>query len=89
VQCKAWARAVGKSDIPDIRDTLDRHDATGILVLALAARRSLSDHLAVLRKRNVWAECWSRADIEERLDANPDLLQKYPDIVCYAPTTES
>ncbi|KGW25021.1 hypothetical protein GSH05_32375 [Burkholderia pseudomallei] len=85
VQCKAWARAVGKSDVPDIRDALDRHDATGILVVALAPRRSLLDHLAALRKRNVWAECWTRADIEEQLDASPDLLQKYPDVVRYAP----
>lgn len=86
VQCKAWARAVGKSDVPDIRDALDRHDASGILVVALAPRRSLVDHLAALRKKNVWAECWTRADIEDQLDANPDLLQKYPDVIRYAPS---
>jgi Restriction endonuclease len=88
VQCKAWARAVGKRDIPDIRDTLDRHDASGILVVALSVRRSLAEHLAILRKRDVWTDFWGRAEIEEQLDANPDLVRKYPDIVEYAAPTE-
>jgi len=83
VQCKAWSRAVGKSDVTDIRDTLERHDASGILVIAPAVRRSLSEHLAVLRRQNIWADYWGRGELEEQLDANPDLVRKYADLVTY------
>jgi hypothetical protein len=85
VQCKAWSRAVGKNELPDIRDTLDRHEASGILIVALSVRRSLVEHLAILRKRNIWADYWGRGEIEEQLDANPDLVRKYPDIVSFSP----
>jgi len=84
VQCKAWARAVGKSDVLDIRDTLERHDADGILVIAPSVRQSLSEHLAVLRRRNIWADYWGREELEGQLDSNPDLVRKYTDLVTYA-----
>lgn len=84
VQCKAWSRAVGKSDVTDIRDTLERHDASGILVIAPSVRHSLSEHLAVLRRRNIWADYWGRGELEEQLDSNPDLVRKYADLVTYA-----
>jgi len=83
VQCKAWSRAVGKNDIPDIRDTLDRHEASGILIVAMSVRRSLVEHLAILRKQDIWADYWGRGEIEEQLDANPDLVRKYADIVSF------
>lgn len=78
---------MGKADIPDIRDTLDRHDASGILVVALSVRRLLAEHLGILRKRDVWADFWGRAEIEEQLDANPDLVRTCPDIIGYADQT--
>jgi Restriction endonuclease len=84
VQCKAWARAVGKGDVADIRDTLERHDATGILVIAPSVRHSLSEHLAILRRRNIWADYWGRGELEEQLDSSPDLVRKYADLVTYA-----
>lgn len=84
VQCKAWGRAVGKADVADIRDTLDRHDASGILVVAPSVRRSLYEHLQALHKRNIWADYWDRSELEEQLDSNPDLVRKYNDIVAYA-----
>jgi hypothetical protein len=58
------------------------------LVVALSVRRSLSEHLTILRKRDVWADFWGRPEIEEQLDANPDLVRKYPDIVGYAAPSE-
>src|SRR5450830_22182 len=83
VQCKAWVRAVGKGDVTDIRDTLERHDADGILVIAPAVRNSLYEHLLALRKRNIWADYWGRGELEEQLDSNPDLVRKYSDLVTY------
>lgn len=84
VQCKAWGRAVGKHDVTDIRDTLERHEASGILVVAPSVRRSLAEHLLMLRKHNIWADFWDRNELEEQLDAHPDLVRKYPDVVGYA-----
>lgn len=84
VQCKAWGRPVGKHDVTDIRDTLERYDASGILVVAPAVRRSLFEHLLALRKHNVWADFWDRGELEEQLDAHPDLVRKYQDVVRYA-----
>lgn len=88
VQCKAWASAVGKADVPDIRDALDRHEASGFLVVAPAVRRSLVDHLRALRQRDIWADYWDRGELEEQLDANPDLVKKYGDIVSFASMEE-
>ncbi|GGY43642.1 restriction endonuclease [Streptomyces djakartensis] len=83
VQCKALKASIGKSKIPDILDTLDREDATGYL---LAASGSVGvtaiDHLLHLRKKyRFFTDWWSRHEIEERLQRNPDIENKYPDIV--------
>lgn len=83
VQCKALKTSIGKSKIPDILDTLDREDATGYL---LAASGSVGvtaiDHLLHLRKKyRFFTDWWSRHEIEERLQRNPDIENKYPDIV--------
>ncbi|MFM9550747.1 restriction endonuclease [Streptomyces caniscabiei] len=83
VQCKALKASIGKSKIPDILDTLDREDATGYL---LAASGSVGvtaiDHLLHLRKKyRFFTDWWSRHEIEVRLQRNPDVENKYPDIV--------
>ncbi|MBS8230291.1 restriction endonuclease [Marinobacter salarius] len=84
VQCKAWSKNVGKNDIPSIRDTLDRFEAEGMLVVSSRSiARSLFDHMESLRRRGIWADYWDRAEIESMLDDNPDLVSKYNDIVSY------
>ncbi|WP_421254705.1 restriction endonuclease [Aeromonas sp. 600282] len=84
VQCKAWARNIGKNDVPSIRDTLDRFEADGMLVVSSRSiARSLFDHFEVLRKKGIWVDYWDRADLENMLDENPDLMSNYPDVVLY------
>ena len=84
VQCKAWSKNIGKNDIPSIRDTLDRFDADGMLVVSSKCiTRSLFDHIEVLRRKGVWADFWDRAEIEGILDDNPDLVSKYQDVVVF------
>ncbi|NOH82057.1 restriction endonuclease [Vibrio sp. RE86] len=84
VQCKAWSKNIGKNDIPSIRDTLDRFDADGMLVVSSKSiTRSLFDHIEALRRKGVWADFWDRAEVEGILDDNPGLVLKYPDIVSF------
>lgn len=85
VQCKAWSKNIGKNDVPSIRDTLDRHDADGMLiVVSKSIARSLFEHMLALRRKGIWADYWDKAQIEDFLDETPDLVNKYPDIVSYA-----
>ncbi|MDO6569091.1 restriction endonuclease [Alteromonas sp. 1_MG-2023] len=84
VQCKAWSKNIGKNDIPSIRDTLDRFEADGMLIISSKSiARSLFDHIEVLRRKGIWADYWDRSEIESMLDDNPDLVSKYQDIVCF------
>lgn len=84
VQCKAWAKNIGKNDVPSIRDTLDRFEADGMLIVSSKSiARSLFDHFEVLRRKGVWVDYWDRAELESMFDENPDLMSKYPDIVLY------
>lgn len=85
VQCKAWAKNIGKNDLPSIRDTLDRFDADGMLVAtSKTVSRSLFEHFEVLRKKGIWVDYWNRASIEDMLDNHPELIEKYSDIISYA-----
>lgn len=84
VQCKAWSKNIGKNDVPSIRDTLDRFDAEGFLVVTSKfITRSLFDHMEALRRKGIWADYWDRSEIEIMLDENPDLVSKYSDVVSY------
>ncbi len=84
VQCKGWSKNIGKNDIPSIRDTLDRFEASGMLVVSSKSiARSLFDHMVALRRKGIWADYWDRAELEDMLDCNPDLVSKYNDIVSF------
>lgn len=84
VQCKAWSKSIGKNDIPSIRDTLDRFDAGGMLIVtSKSIARSLFDHFEILRRKGIWVDYWDRSHIESMLDENPDLVSKYNDIVSF------
>lgn len=83
VQCKAWnSKSVGKSDIPDIRDMLDYHDAVGMLVVVSSNyASSLFKFAKKLRQNGIWFDIWDRNELEHQLDKYPDILIKYSDIV--------
>ena len=50
VQCKASKRSVGKSQVQDIRDTIEHHNAQGyFLVVSSQVATSLTDHLLALK----------------------------------------
>lgn len=84
VQCKAWKKNIGKNDIPSIRDTLDRFDAQGMLIIASKKiTKSLVEHIDVLKRKGIWADFWDRDYIEKLLDDNPDVALKYKDIVSF------
>jgi Restriction endonuclease len=83
-QAKARSAAVGKSDVPDIVDTLEEHDACGYF-LAVSGRLTapLVDRLEALRRKGRFEviEWWERPQIEDQLRRAPDVLARYPDLV--------
>jgi Restriction endonuclease len=83
VQCKAYKARVGKSDVTDIRDTIEHNSAGGyFLVVSSSLRRSLTEHLEKLRNGGqYWVDWWTRNEIEDRLRVHPDIVSKFPNIV--------
>lgn len=82
VQCKAYSKGVGKSDVIDIRDTIEYNGHEGyFLAVSSYLKRSLTDHLDNLRVKNTyWIDWWTRQEIDERLKRNPDILNKYSEL---------
>ncbi len=87
-QVKTRSRTIGKHDVRDIRDTLERHHANGFLLIAYPRISApLVDHLEDLRKRTeLRTEWWESPDIEERLRRHPDLAKRYPKLMTLQPT---
>jgi hypothetical protein len=83
VQCKASKRSVGKSQVQDIRDTIEHHNAQGyFLVVSSQVATSLTDHLLALKDGGkYWIDWWTRGEIEDRLTGHPDIVSGYPNIV--------
>jgi len=82
-QCKASSKAVGKSQVHDIRDTVDRHEGTGyFLATSSWITNDLVSHLDILKQRgSIWTEWWTRAEIEVRLRRNSEIAARYTSIV--------
>lgn len=82
VQCKAYKNGVSKSDVTDIRDTVEYRDYDGyFLAVSSYTKKSLSDHLdKIKRDSKIWIDWWSRDEIEERIKNHEDLLYKYSDL---------
>ena len=82
IQCKAYKNGVSKSDVTDIRDTVEYRDYDGyFLAVSSYTKKSLSDHLDKIKRDNkIWIDWWSRDEIEERIKNNEDLLYKYSDL---------
>lgn len=83
VQCKAYSKSVNKSNVQDIRDTVDRHKANGyLLVVSSSLTTSLFDYLDDLRSRHeLLVDWWTRTEIEDRIRRNPDLLKRFSKII--------
>lgn len=86
-QVKSRSKSVGKSDVQDIRDTLEHHKAEGFLLIAFPQTSSaLVDHLDNLRRTsNPYTEWWETSDIEAKLRRHPDIAKCYPNLVTIEP----
>ncbi len=78
-QVKSRKRTVGKGDVRDIRDTLERHDAQGfLLIVHPRASAQLVGDLDDLRQRTSFlVEWWEVRDLESRLRRHPDIARRY------------
>lgn len=83
IQCKAYSRPVDKSRVTDIRDLVEHHEATGyFLAVSSSLTSGLFDHLDRLRLGGkLWVDWWTRPEIEEKLQAYPDIASKFSHIV--------
>lgn len=85
-QVKSRSKTIGKSDVQDIRDTLEHHEAEGFLLIAFPRiSAALVNHLDKLGKTKTRAEWWESRDIEERLRRHPDIAKRYPKLVTLHP----
>lgn len=85
VQCKAYKSGVGKSDVQDIRDTVEHRNYDGyFLATSSYTKMSLSDHLDKLRvSGKLWIDWWTSSEIEERLRKHENLIRKYRHILSF------
>ncbi len=82
VQVKARKRSVGKADVQDVRDMLDRHEADGILLVADPIwSNDLYNYLETLAKMGYWIGLWGRSELEDRLRRHPFIATQFRDIV--------
>lgn len=85
VQVKVRRAAVNKTDVIDIRDTMEHHECDGYLLVAFPRITApLCEHLDRFRARSNglrWVNWWERPHIEERLRRQSHLLPQFPDVV--------
>ena len=80
-QCKAYQKSVGKSDVKDIRDTIEFHGATGFFLMVSSTITSpLIKHLELLRQKYK-IEWWTQREIFKLLRRYPLLAEEYKDIL--------
>lgn len=82
VQAKVRSRTVGKSDVQDVRDTLERHGAGGFLLIAHPRwSNDLFNYLETLATKGAWVDIWGPSQLEERLRRRPHIARRFPDLV--------
>ena len=88
-QVKTRSRTIGKRDVQDIRDTLERYQAKGFLLIAHPQISSpLVDHLEDLRqKTELLTDWWEARDIENRLRRHIDIAKRYTDLIALRPVS--
>jgi hypothetical protein len=74
---------VGKSEVIDIRDTIEHYEAQGyFLAVSSYLTSPLTEHLENLRNRGkYWVDWWTRSEIEEKLRIHPDIAARFPNVV--------
>jgi hypothetical protein len=83
VQCKTSNKGIGKSEVNDIRDTIEHFGYDGyFLAVSSYTKRNLTDALDKLKiGGKFWINWWTRDEIEKRLVIHKDLIAKYPTIL--------
>ncbi len=86
-QVKSRSKSVGKRDVQDIRDTLDRYGARGFLLIAYPrVTTAVVDYLEDMREKlGPSTDWWEARQIEERLRRHPDIANRYPNLVRLKP----
>lgn len=80
-QCKAYQKSVGKSNVNDIRDTIEFHGAKGFfLMVTSTVTAPLIKHLEVLRPKYK-IEWWTEREMFKLLRRYPLLAESYKDIL--------
>ena len=80
-QCKAYQRNVGKSDVQDIRDTIEFHGATGFhLMVSSRITSPLIKHLELLKPQYA-VDWWTEREIFNYLRRYPYIADRYRDIL--------
>ena len=80
-QCKAYQRNVGKSDVQDIRDTIEFHGATGFhLMVSSRITSPLIKHLELLKPKYA-VDWWTEREIFNYLRRYPYIADRYRDIL--------
>ncbi|WBO23211.1 hypothetical protein [Sphingomonas abietis] len=83
VQVKIRGRGVSKQDMPDIRDTLEHHRCSGLMLVAFPniTAQFANRLLALRRSGRFWIDWWQRGQIEQRLRQHPDIVRRFADLV--------
>lgn len=83
VQIKSRSKTIGKQNVQDIRDMLERYQAQAFFLIAYPRISApLVDYLENLRKTTgLGTEWWEASDIEDRLRRHPDIALRYPTLV--------
>nr|WP_246787393.1 restriction endonuclease [Rhizobium leguminosarum] len=82
IQVKSRKKSVGKSDVRDVRDTIERHDADGFFLVAHPGwSNDLFNYCESLARRGIWVDLWGPMHMEQRLRARPYIAQRFADVV--------
>lgn len=82
VQVKTRSRTVGKSDVRDVRDTLERCDASGFFLVAFpTVSNDLMNYLESLRRQGYWVDWWCKQQIEDRIRRRPYIAARFHDLL--------
>ena len=80
-QCKAYKRSINKSDVTDIRDTIEHYDANGFYLFASSTLTvPLIDNLLKLREKYE-SDWWTEQEIFKKLRQHSDIADRYSDIL--------
>lgn len=84
-QCKTKRdpkKGIGKADVRDIRDTIERYEADGYWLFASShITAQLVEHLEVLERKYQYVNWWTRREIEDVLRRSPRLIDAHADVV--------